>query len=69
MTPLRIPRVRSLLSGSLLLAFSACGNEPVKHPEELPKGRIPHMSKQQIENSKKPQNKPGAKRQPASSNG
>jgi hypothetical protein len=61
MQPLRKNMIRSLLLGSLLAGMSACGNEPVKRAEELPKGRIPQMSEQQIEDSNKKQQSGGKK--------
>jgi hypothetical protein len=63
------PRKRALLNilfGSLLAGVCACGNEPVKHSEDLPKGRIPQMSEQQILESKKKQQASEGKKQTTS---
>jgi len=59
---------RTLLFGLLLPALGACGNQPVKHSEEMRDGRIPHMSQEQIEDSKKPQKKTVAKKGPPGGN-
>ena len=68
MNPLRSRTVRNLLFGLLLPALYACGNEPVKHTEEMRDRRIPHMTQEQIEDSKKPQKKTVAKKGPPGGN-
>jgi hypothetical protein len=60
---LRKRALLDILFGSLLAGVCACGNEPVKHSEELPKGRIPQMSEQQIEESIKKQQASEGKKQ------